>query len=57
VKFHFPENTSYGRFDRLRNDPFRRRYHLACAPKYRFKVLRGEVWLQVREIIWQVGPR
>jgi len=29
-------------------------YHLVWAPKYRFKVLRGEVRLRVREIIRQV---
>lgn len=33
---------------------FHHRYHLVCAPKYRFKVLHGEVRLRVREIIKQV---
>ncbi len=33
---------------------FHRRYHLVWAPKYRFKLLRGEVRLRVREIIRQV---
>lgn len=33
---------------------FHHRYHLAWAPKYRFKVLHGEVRLRVREIIRQV---
>ena len=33
---------------------FHHRYHLVWAPKYRFKVLRGEVRLRVREIIRQV---
>jgi putative transposase len=30
------------------------RYHVVWASKYRFKLLRGEVWLCVREIIRQV---
>ena len=33
---------------------FHHRYHLVWAPKYRFKVLRGEVRLRGREIIRQV---
>jgi len=33
---------------------FHHRYHLVGAPKYRFKVLRGEVRLRDREIIRQV---
>ena len=33
---------------------FHHRYHLVWAPKYRFKVLHGEVRLRVREIIKQV---
>jgi putative transposase len=33
---------------------FHHRYHLVWAPKYRFKVLRGEVRLRVREVIRQV---
>lgn len=33
---------------------FDHRYHLVWAPKYRFKVLRGEVRLRVRKIIRQV---
>lgn len=33
---------------------FHHRYHLDCAPKYRFKVLHCAVRLRVREIIRQV---
>lgn len=33
---------------------FHHRYHIVWTPKYRFKVLRGEVRLRVREIIKQV---
>jgi len=33
---------------------FHHRYHIVWAPKYRFKVLHGEVRLRVREIILQV---
>lgn len=33
---------------------FHHRYHIAWAPKYRFKVLHGEVRLRVREIIRQI---
>ena len=33
---------------------FHHRYHLVWAPKYRYKVLHGEVRLRVREIIKQV---
>jgi putative transposase len=33
---------------------FHHRYHIVWAPKYRFKVLRGEVRLRVRDIITQV---
>ena len=33
---------------------FHHRYHIVWAPKYRFKVLHGEVRLRVREIIRQV---
>ena len=33
---------------------YHHRYHIVWAPKYRFKVLRGEVRLRVREIIRQV---
>ena len=33
---------------------FHHRYHLVWAPKYRFKVLIGDVRLRVREIIRQV---
>ena len=33
---------------------FHHRYHIVWAPKYRFKVLHGEVRLRVREIIKQV---
>ncbi|MFO1261058.1 MAG: transposase [Sphingomonadaceae bacterium] len=33
---------------------FHHRYHLVWAPKYRFKVQRGEVRLRVREIIRQI---
>lgn len=32
---------------------FHHRYHIVWAPKYRFKVLHGEVRLRVREIIRQ----
>ncbi|MFV0643370.1 MAG: IS200/IS605 family transposase, partial [Sphingomonadaceae bacterium] len=34
---------------------FHHRYHLVWSPKYRFKVLRGQVRLRVREIIRQVS--
>ena len=33
---------------------FHHRYHIVWAPKYRFKVLHGEVRMRVREIIGQV---
>ena len=33
---------------------FHHRYHIVWAPKYRFKVLHGEVRIRVREIIKQV---
>jgi len=33
---------------------FHHRYHIVWAPKYRFKVLRGDVRLRVRDIIRQV---
>ena len=33
---------------------FHHRYHIVWAPKYRFKVLHGEVRLRVREIIRQL---
>jgi transposase len=33
---------------------YHHRYHIVWAPKYRFKVLRGEVRLRVRDIIRQV---
>ncbi len=33
---------------------FHHRYHIVWTPKYRFKVLHGEVRLRVREIIKQV---
>ena len=33
---------------------FHHRYHIVWTPKYRFKVLQGEVRLRVREIIRQV---
>ena len=33
---------------------FHHRYHIVWAPKYRFKVLHGEVRLRVRDIIRQV---
>lgn len=33
---------------------FHHRYHLVWAPKYRYKVLHGEVRLRVRDIIKQV---
>ena len=33
---------------------FHHRYHIVWTPKYRFKVLHGEVRLRVREIIRQV---
>ena len=33
---------------------FHHRYHIVWVPKYRFKVLHGEVRLRVREIIRQV---
>ncbi|MCW1400971.1 IS200/IS605 family transposase [Novosphingobium sp. MW5] len=33
---------------------FHHRYHHIWAPKYRYRVLIGEVRLRVREIIWQV---
>ncbi|MEQ1540711.1 MAG: IS200/IS605 family transposase [Novosphingobium sp.] len=33
---------------------FHHRYHIVWTPKYRFKVLRGEVRLRVREVIPQV---
>lgn len=33
---------------------FHHRYHIVWAPKYRYKVLRGEVRLRVRDIIRQV---
>ena len=33
---------------------FHHRYHIVWAPKYRFKVLHGQVRLRVREIIKQV---
>ena len=32
---------------------FHHRYHIVWALKYRFKVLQGDVWLRVREIIRQ----
>jgi len=53
VKSHFPEVTGYGLSDRLSHDissslPSR------LGPKYRFKVLHGDVRLRVREIIRQV---
>jgi len=32
---------------------FHHRYHIVWAPKYRFKVLHGEVRLRVRELIRQ----
>jgi len=41
--------TGYGLQQRLSHG-----YHLVGAPKYRFKVLHGEVRLRVREIIRQV---
>lgn len=34
---------------------FHHRYHIVWVPKYRFKVLHGEVRLRVREIIRQVS--
>ncbi|MFN4356424.1 IS200/IS605 family transposase [Sphingopyxis alaskensis] len=33
---------------------FHHRYHIVWAPKYRYKVLHGEVRLRVRDIIRQV---
>ena len=53
MKSHFPEVTGYGLSDRLSHDissslPSR------LGPKYRFKVLHGDVRLRVREIIRQV---
>lgn len=33
---------------------FRHRYHIVWAPKYRYKVLHGDVGLSVRDIIRQV---
>jgi putative transposase len=33
---------------------YHHRYHIAWAPKYRYKVLHGDVRLRVREIIRQV---
>lgn len=36
------------------NTTFHHRYHLVWAPKYRFKVLHGEVRLRLHEIIKQV---
>jgi len=36
-----------------RHSIFHHRYHIVWAPKYRFKVLRGDVRLRVREIIRQ----
>lgn len=36
---------------------FHHRYHIVWAPKYRFKVLQGEVRMRVREIIRQSLPR
>ncbi len=33
---------------------FHHRYHIVWSPKYRYKVLHGEVRLRVREIIRQV---
>ena len=33
---------------------FHHRYHIVWAPKYRYKVLTGDVRLRVREIIKQV---
>ena len=41
--------TGYGLQQRLSHG-----YHLVGAPKYRFKVLHGEVRLRVREILRQV---
>jgi putative transposase len=34
---------------------FHHRYHIVWAPKYRFKVLHGEVRNRVRAVIRQVG--
>ena len=33
---------------------FHHRYHIVWSPKYRYKVLHGEVRIRVREIIKQV---
>jgi putative transposase len=41
-------------YSRGSHTAFHHRYHIVWAPKYRFKVLHGEVRLRVREIIRQV---
>ena len=40
-------------YSRGSHTAFHHRYHIVWAPKYRFKVLHGEVRLRVREIIRQ----
>ena len=41
-------------YSRGSHTAFHHRYHIVWGPKYRFKVLHGEVRLRVREIIRQV---
>ncbi len=41
-------------YDKGKHCVFYHRYHLVWATKYRYKVLRGEVQLRVREIVRQV---
>ena len=41
-------------YDKGKHCTFHHRYHLVWITKYRFKVLRGDVRLRVREIIRQV---
>ena len=41
-------------YSRGSHTAFHHRYHIVWAPKYRFKVLHGEVRMRVREIIRQV---
>jgi len=41
-------------YDTGKHCVFYHRYHLVCSTKYRYKVLPGDVWPRVREIIRQV---
>ena len=42
------------RYDKGKHSPFLHRFHLVWITKYRYKVLHGDVWFRVREIIRQV---